>query len=113
MSKPACRLAQWSDIDAMAELAAKAFDENDLCGRYMHPDRHQFWPDFVMFWRRDIREHLLESNVYYIVSTTNETEPEKVVGAAKWKRQGKKAPASTQSWITGPFLLCELLESPA
>ena len=104
---PTCRLAQWGDTAAMAEIAAKAFDDNDLCGRYMHPHRHEFWSDYVTFWRRDIRNHLLEPNVYYIVSTVDDAGSEKVVGTAKWKRQGKQAPASTQSWITGPFILCE------
>lgn len=99
MTKPVCRLAQWSDATAMADLAARAFDNNDLCGRYMHPKRHEYWDDFVTFWRRDIHEHFLEPNVNYVVSIVDE----RVVGAAKWKRQGKGV-VMTQSWMTGPFL---------
>ena len=103
MTRSSCRLAEWNDTAAMAELAAKAFDQNDLCGRYMHPERHKFPEDFVTFWRRDIRNHFFEPNVYYVVSTVDEPEnrSSKVVGAAKWKRQGRNAPESTQSWATG------------
>lgn len=102
---PACRLAQWGDTAVMAEVIAKAFDQNDLCGRYMHPYRHEFPDDFVTFWRRDIRDHLLEPNSYFLVITVDEvnTGTSKVVGAAKWKRQGKTAPKSTQSWFTCVF----------
>lgn len=106
MTNTSCRLAEWSDTAVMAELAAKAFDQNDLCGRYMHPERHKFPDDFVTFWRRDIRNHFFDPNVYFIVSTVVEsgTGNSKVVGAAKWKRQGKNAPKSTRSWATGSYL---------
>lgn len=106
MTKSSCRLAEWNDTAVIAELAAKAFDHNDLCGRYMHPERHKFPDDFVTFWRRDIRNHFFEPNVYFIVSTVDDSETgsSTVVGAAKWKRQGRNAPESTQSWATGSSL---------
>ena len=102
MAKPSCRLAEWSDTAAMAELAARAFDENDLCGRFMHPYRHKFPDDFVTFWRRDIRNHFFEPNAYFIVTTVDdlETGGSKIVSAAKWKRQGRNAPKSTHSWVS-------------
>lgn len=112
--RPKVRLAKWSDTARMAEIAAEAFDQNDLCGRFMHPHRHQFPADYITFWRQEIRSHLFEPDVYFLVSTVpaevgadkegGNVDDEKaavlVVGVAKWKRQGKtKSPFS--SWIHG------------
>lgn len=106
MIKPSCRLAEWNDTAVMAELSAKAFYDNDLSGPYMHPERDKFPDDFITYWRRGIRNAFFEPNAFLIVTTVEdpETRSSKVVGAAKWKRQGKNAPKSTQSWITGSSL---------
>lgn len=87
-SVPNVRLATWADTATMAEVAAAAFDKNDLCGRFMHPYRHQFPFDFITFWRRDIRNHFFDPDVSFLVSTI---EDGSIVGTAKWKRQGKGA----------------------
>lgn len=63
------RLATWSDINAMAKIAAQAFDQNDLCGRYMHPHRHEFPADYVRFWRQEIRSCFFEPGVWFLVTT--------------------------------------------
>lgn len=92
---PNVRLATWADTERMAEVAAAAFDKNDLCGRFMHPYRHQFPDDYVTFWRRDIRNHFFDPDVTFLVSTI---EDGSVVGTAKWKRKGKAAQKLTRSW---------------
>lgn len=98
------RLATWADTARMAEVAADAFDKNDLCGRFMHPYRHQFPDDYITFWRRDIRNHLFDPDVTFLVSTI---EDGSIVGTAKWKRQGKAAQKLTRSWSAcEAFPLC-------
>lgn len=92
---PNVRLATWADTARMAEVAADAFDKNDLCGRFMHPYRHLFPDDYITFWRRDIRNHLFDPDVTFLVSTI---EDGSIVGTAKWKRQGKAAQKLTRSW---------------
>lgn len=92
---PNIRLATWADTATMAKVAAAAFDKNDLCGRFMHPHRHQFPDDFITFWRRDIRNHFFDPDVWFLVSTI---EDGSIVGTAKWKRQGKAAQKLTRSW---------------
>lgn len=120
----------------MAEVAAKAFDQNDLSGRYMHPYRHQFPNDFVTFWRQEIRAHFFQPAVCLLVTTS--TAPAKaetsedgdgdsgrggggedggdmkegcVVGLALWKRQGAiKRPFS--SWINGIYIPNPLTPRP-
>lgn len=79
----------------MAEVAAAAFDKNDLCGRFMHPYRHQFPDDFITYWRRDIRNHFFDPDVRFLVSTSQDG---RVVGTAKWKRQGEGTQKLTRSW---------------
>lgn len=85
MAKTSCRLAQWGDTAAMAEVAAKGFDQNDLCGCFMHPKRHKYPDDFVTFWRRNIRVHFFVPNVYFLDTTVDDihTGNSKVVGTAK------------------------------
>lgn len=95
-SVPNVRLATWADTATMAEVAAAAFDKNDLCGRFMHPYRHQFPLDFITFWRRDIRNHFFDPDVSFLVSTI---EDGSIVGTAKWKRQGKGAQKLTRGWV--------------
>lgn len=102
-SIPNVRLATWADTAAMAEVAAAAFDKNDLCGRFMHPHRHQFPDDFITFWRRDIRNHFFDPDVSFLVSTI---EDGRIVGTAKWKRQGKGPQKLTREWVA-----CEVLSS--
>lgn len=102
-SVPNVRLATWADTATMAEVAAAAFDKNDLCGRFMHPYRHQFPADFITFWRRDIRNHFFDPDVSFLVSTI---EDGSIVGTAKWKRQGKGAQKLTRGWVA-----CEILSS--
>lgn len=99
-SVPNVHLATWADTAKMAEVAAAAFDNNDLCGRFMHPYRHQFPADFITFWRRDIRNHFFDPDVSFLVSTI---EDGSVVGTAKWKRHGKGAQKLTRGWLA-----CEL-----
>lgn len=96
-SMPNVRLATWADTATMAEVAAAAFDKNDLCGRFMHPYRHQFPNDFITFWRRDIRNHFFDPDVSFLVSTI---EDGSIVGTAKWKRQGKGTQKLTRGWVT-------------
>ncbi len=102
-SVPNVRLATWADTATMAEVAAAAFDKNDLCGRFMHPYRHQFPADFITFWRRDIRNHFFDPDVSFLVSTI---EDGSIVGTAKWKRQGKGAQKLTRGWVA-----CEILSN--
>lgn len=53
----------------MAEIAAQAFDQNDLCGRYMHPHRHEFPDDYIRFFRQEIRSEFFKPGVWFLVTT--------------------------------------------
>lgn len=160
-----CRLAIWSDINAMAEIAAQAFDQNDLCGRYMHPHRHEFPDDYIRFFRQETRSSFFEPGVWFLVTTAIVDEGEEigvdesrneehvgsderpkqevrvsvkeekkeveqqtgkkvgekmekkegqrviVVGAAKWKRQGKGR-RRYSSWMNGMSDMCFSISMP-
>jgi hypothetical protein len=79
------RPANYSDLLPAAEVAAAAFVEDELFGVLLHPHRCEYWEDFVRYFEHDFRVKWLQRR-YVILVAMNEDG--KVVGVAKWERQG-------------------------
>lgn len=101
------RPAQPSDEPVIADICARAFFEEDLFGRVIHPYRAEFPADVQIFWHEWVRSEWASPRSKVIVAvTTDNDQKERVVGAAIWQRQGDDAIAQkiTSEWSDpGPF----------
>jgi hypothetical protein len=79
------RRANYSDLRPAAEVAAAAFVEEELFGTLLHPHRREYWEDYVRFFEQDFRVKWLQRTYVILVAVD---ELGKVVGIAKWERQG-------------------------
>jgi len=88
------RLAKPSDEAAIVDICARAFMEEDLFGRVIHPHRAQYPNDVKIFWHEWVRNDWTNprNKVIVAVSSTSD-EQEHVIGAAIWQRQGDNAGA--------------------
>ncbi|KZM24455.1 uncharacterized protein EKO05_0001523 [Ascochyta rabiei] len=83
------RLAQPSDEPVMAAICARAFFEEDLFGRVIHPHRAEYPQDVQIFWHEWLRNDWANPrNKIILAVTAGDDQQEKVVGAAVWQRQG-------------------------
>ena len=100
------RPAEPSDEPAMASLCTRAFFNEDLFGRVIHPHRSLYPDDVQIFWHETIRGDWVNprNKVFVVVSPSSPSQPEdRVVGAAIWQRQGDddnntSVQEITQSW---------------
>ena len=83
------REARLSDHYAMAVVFGKAFFNEDLFGRIIHPHRDTYPDDVTLYWLRRIREHWFDwRNCFLVVVTKDCDGKEAIVGVAEWTRQG-------------------------
>ncbi|KAH6870175.1 acyl-CoA N-acyltransferase [Alternaria rosae] len=83
------RLAKPSDEPAIADICARAFMEEDLFGRVIHPYRAQYPNDVKIFWHEWLRNDWINTRNRIIVAvSTASDQQENVIGAATWQRQG-------------------------
>jgi hypothetical protein len=82
------RNATASDLNAIANILAKAFWDEDATGRFMHPHRESYPQDFEEWWRRRVRVHWWDYRFQILVSTTDKGE---VTGVAEWVAHGTSA----------------------
>ncbi|EMD87214.1 hypothetical protein COCC4DRAFT_27631 [Bipolaris maydis ATCC 48331] len=95
------RPAQPSDEPAIVALCARAFYNEDLFGRVMHPHRDQYPDDLQIYWREVVRRDWAapRNRVFVVVRPRNpeqhqqDKEEDEVVGMAIWQRQGNDATA--------------------
>lgn len=97
------RPAQPSDEPAIVSLCARAFYNEDLFGRVMHPHRDQYPEDLEIYWRAVVRRDWANPrNRVFVVVRRSESQPpqngdkneeDEVVGMAIWQRQGDDATA--------------------
>lgn len=88
------RIANTSDEPAIAEICARAFFDEDLFGRVIHPYRAEYPKDVQIFWHEWIRSDWSDPrNEILVAVTADETHGETIVGAAIWQRQGDDAGA--------------------
>jgi hypothetical protein len=83
--KMTIREAQYSDLRAAAELAAAAFIDDELFV-LMHPHRHEYPEDFVRSFERELRVQWFDPK--HVILVAVDPPSGKVVGVAKWERQG-------------------------
>jgi len=88
----AIRKAVPSDHRVMAEIAARAFMDDDVFGRFMFPHRHEHPEDYISMWERKIwvnsNNHMSE-HVVAVDDVTGE-----VAAWARWSRIGPGAAAT-------------------
>lgn len=100
------RPAEPSDEPAIASLCTRAFFNEDLFGRVIHPHRALYPDDVQIFWHEAVRSDWANprNKVLVVVSPSSPSQPEdRVVGAAIWQRQGDDDSHSSiqeliQSW---------------
>lgn len=83
------RAAVPSDEPFIADICTRAFFDEDLFGRVIHPYRHEFPHDVQIFWHEFVRrEWSNPRNKVTVAVTTDSADREKIIGAAIWQRQG-------------------------
>jgi hypothetical protein len=93
-----------SDEPAMVRICTRAFFDEDLFGRVIHPHRHTYPEDVAVFWREQLRAEWIEpSNRIMVAVTSPDADAaapdtltitgEQIVGVAVWQRQGTDAGA--------------------
>ena len=97
------RAAKPSDEPALVRICTRAFFDEDLFGRVIHPHRHEFPDDVSVFWREQLRADWSEPRNRIIVAVappqpsgaadTTVSADEQIVGLAIWQRQGDDAAA--------------------
>ncbi|KAF2817341.1 uncharacterized protein BDZ99DRAFT_565105 [Mytilinidion resinicola] len=101
------RSARFKEQHAMASVCGKAWFDEDLFGRVMHPHRDQYPGDVNMFWLRKLREKWVDRNNEILVATvSDESETKNVVGVAVWKREGsgRRKVSRTSPYRILPYL---------
>ena len=94
------REARLSDHYAMAIVFGKAFFNEDLFGRIIHPHRDTYPDDVTLYWLRRIREHWFDwRNCFLVVVTKDCDGKEAIVGVAEWARQGAGSKAMELSML--------------
>ena len=94
------RPASYSDLVPASKCLAKAFFEEDLFGKYMHPHRHQFPDDVYLQFLHQLRAGWAAgSDNHFLVSYIEEANgKEKITGIAHWKRKrANSSPTLVQS----------------
>lgn len=83
------RSAKPSDEPAIADICTRAFFDEDLFGRVIHPYRTQYPKEVQIFWHEWLRNDWNSPRNRIIVAVkAHNGQQEKVVGAAVWQRQG-------------------------
>ncbi|RYO27295.1 hypothetical protein AA0113_g12341 [Alternaria arborescens] len=84
------RYAKPSDEPVIVDICARAFLEEDLFGRVIHPYRAQYPNDVQIFWHDWVRNDRANprNKIIVAVTTAEGSEHEKIIGAAIWQRQG-------------------------
>ncbi|KAF3000065.1 hypothetical protein E8E13_001134 [Curvularia kusanoi] len=96
------RPARPSDEPLIAAICTRAFFDEDLFGRVIHPHRHEYPEDVQSFWHEWIRNDWSNPRNRIIVAvTTTQAQEEKIIGAAIWQRQGEDTGAQSviSSWV--------------
>jgi GNAT superfamily N-acetyltransferase len=85
------RLAQTADEPALVDICTRAFLNDDLFGRVIHPYRSQFPDDVPLYWREWLRSDWTNPRNRLIVAVMPASPangPETILGLAIWQRRG-------------------------
>ena len=66
------REATLADVPQMAEVFAAGFIDDDVFGRFMHPKRHEYPEDWLRYWTKEIRTHVVDPSGLTYVRTDAE-----------------------------------------
>ncbi|KAF2846506.1 acyl-CoA N-acyltransferase [Plenodomus tracheiphilus IPT5] len=101
------RLAKPSEEPDIVGVCSRAFFDEDLCGRVMHPHRNLYPDDVQIYWHEWLREEwAVPRNRFLVAITTDDDSQEKIVGFGIWQRQGDDAGAQRVmgEWVDpGPW----------
>lgn len=90
------RKALPSDHKRMAEIAAKAFIDDDVFGRFMYPYRREFPQDYESMWERNLWVNTNDYLREYLVACEEDTG--KVVAWISWMRNGDEGERKRRNW---------------
>ena len=96
------RPAQPSDEPAIARICARAFFDEDLFGRVIHPQRYDFPDDVEIFWHEQVRADWSDARNRVIVAVEHDdSHQDRILGLAVWQRQGGDAGAQRimSEWV--------------
>lgn len=96
------RPAQHADEPTIARICARAFFDEDLFGRVIHPHRYDFPDDVKVFWHEWIQGDWSDARNELIVAVEHDkNHQETILGLAVWQRQGDDAGAQKikSAWV--------------
>jgi GNAT superfamily N-acetyltransferase len=101
------RPATFADLLPAAHVCSKAFFDEDLFGKYMHPARASYPGDVYLFFLRSLRVDFFDARNVVMVSHVKD-QASRITGVAVWVRKGAggDSMAASQSWLmwfTGRF----------
>ncbi|RMZ89900.1 hypothetical protein DV736_g2870, partial [Chaetothyriales sp. CBS 134916] len=63
------RQASLADVQQVAQVFAAGFIDDDVFGRFMHPKRREYPADWLRYWQREIKQHLVDASALLYVRT--------------------------------------------
>lgn len=85
--RPACP----EDEPIMATICTRAFFNDDLFGRVIHPFRHTYPDDVQTYWHESLRHCWASPRIRILVAVAESSrgqDQERIIGVAVWERQG-------------------------
>ncbi|KAF9692664.1 hypothetical protein EKO04_009737 [Ascochyta lentis] len=82
------RDAQPTDEPLMAAICTRAFFDDDLFGRVIHPQRSTYRNDVQIYWHEWLRQAWSCPRSRLVLAVAVEDQQERIVGVAIWERQG-------------------------
>lgn len=79
------------DEPIMAAICTRAFFNDDLFGRVIHPLRHTYPDDVQTYWHESLRHYWASPRIKILVAVAEPShgqDRETIIGVAVWERQG-------------------------
>jgi GNAT superfamily N-acetyltransferase len=113
------RYARPEDEPLMVSICTRAFFDDDLFGRVIHPFRQTYPDDVQIYWHETIRREWAMPKTQVLVAIEEpklEHDIEIIVGLAIWERQGDNNDTHTSmedSFYSGPWPALETTQNRA
>lgn len=80
------------DEPSMAAICTRAFFNDDLFGRVIHPLRHAYPDDVQTYWQESLRHYWASPRIRMLVAVAEPSrgqDQDTIIGVAVWERQGE------------------------
>ncbi|KAM6514202.1 hypothetical protein FALCPG4_015359 [Fusarium falciforme] len=113
MSEIVLRGARYSELPEIAHVMAKAFWEDNLFGKLIHPHRNEHPDDVDLYWLRRARVNFWDYRWKWLVAIgKDESGRDVIAGIAQWARFGDGG-QKLECWYFDPRNLLKPLSSVA